>query len=114
MLHELTNGRAVIIRVGYLGHDEGIDVSLPTALGIPVFLAVYERADAIARYREWLPFELASNPDARRQMDGILTLLILVGQLNLLCTCRSIDQTEPECHADVIAEYLRSRIDELA
>ena len=100
----------VIIRIGRLRRDRGVSVARPTALGNPFELSAYERAESIARYRNWLPGELESNPKARRQMDGLLALLKLVGEINLLCWCRSIDETEPPCHGDVVAEHLRDRL----
>ena len=102
----------VIIRVGRLRRDRGVSVARPTALGNPFELSQYERAESIARYRAWLPTELETNPKAQRQMDGLFALVKLVGEINLLCWCRSVEQSEPQCHADVIADYLRERLAE--
>jgi hypothetical protein len=103
-----------LIRIGKLRRDRGISVARPTALGNPFIIdAVVARSESLTKYRGWLRRALhkRANPAAYDQFMRIVHHASQ-GDVTLLCWCRAIDQTEPACHADIIAEFVHAKLAE--
>jgi hypothetical protein len=93
------------ISVGRLRRDKGLSVARPTPLGNPVPLSEYGREESIARYREWFEREVRRPGKVRDRFETLLDAA-RNGPVTLLCWCRTVDQSEPLCHADVVAGAL--------
>ena len=94
-----------MIRVGRARRDRGILVARPSRLGHPFKIGVDgDRETCIARYREWLPGQIASDARIRAELDRI-EAAARSGDVTLLCYCA------PQlCHGDVIADVIRERL----
>jgi hypothetical protein len=97
------------ISVGRLRRDKGLSVARPTPLGNPFPLSAYGRQDSIARYREWFEREIRRPGKVRDRFETLLDAA-RSGPVTLLCWCRTVDQSEPPCHADVIAEAMKQEL----
>jgi hypothetical protein len=94
-----------MIYIGRLRRDRGISVARPTPLGNPFEIGKpYERVEAIARYRDWIPAELDRNPKARKQLDRIIEAA-RASDVVLLCWCAPLP-----CHAEIVAELAQASL----
>ncbi len=95
------------LRVGRLRRDRGISVARPTPLGNPFVVGKpFTRAEAIARYRDWIVGELERNSMALAHFERIVSAA-RSADVTLLCWC-----APQACHADVIIELVRDRLAE--
>ncbi len=98
------------IRVGMMRRDKGVNVARPSSLGNPFVIGPHgTRDEVIEKYAEWIePHTQWTGPQyaALNRLEA----LARQGDLTLLCWCRTVEQNEPGCHADVIADILRERL----
>ncbi|NIV34763.1 MAG: DUF4326 domain-containing protein [Anaerolineae bacterium] len=66
-----------------------------------------DRDTAIRKYRVWLYEKIKRADDAvLTELGRLLAIAQKPGGLTLVCWCRSVEQTAPECHGDVIKAAL--------
>lgn len=92
-------------------HPGAVFVGRPSPLGNPYKLARNasdaERAACIAQYSEWLDSKLADISTDEAYMFAQLRNRVQEGPLTLVCWC-----APKACHADIIAERLRTSLDD--
>jgi Domain of unknown function (DUF4326)/YspA, cpYpsA-related SLOG family len=79
--------------------SSGIYVGRPTVLGNPYTLKVYNRTDAIARYRIWLRQQWQRQGEVQAALLQLARQYHEQGELTLVCWC-----APRPCHAEVIRE----------
>lgn len=96
----------------YIGRGRGGADMLSTAppargwLGNPHRVEDHGREGCIIRFRKAFETRLENDPEFRRRVGH------LAGK-TLGCWCRSVDEDEPACHGDVIAEHADRLADEV-
>lgn len=67
-------------------------------LGNPYGLGDYSRQESIDKFREAFEHRLERDEEFRETIAGL-------AGLRLGCWCRTLDEEDPACHGDVIAEW---------
>jgi hypothetical protein len=76
-------------------------------LGNPFSLKQYERADSVARYKEWLREQYKSRGPAYEELMALYRLSMIDEGITLLCWCKHLGEDTP-CHGDVIKYAIES------
>lgn len=69
------------------------------------------RAASVALYEKWLAEQLAIEKSPQNlEIDRLAGIVKREGSLTLLCWCRSVNDTSPACHCDVIKRVIEERL----
>lgn len=88
-------------RSGYdqqLGHMQNTEIGKRGWLGNPFTLDDHSRASSLAKFRGYFEERLSNDQQLADAVAG------LQGK-TLGCWCRALDEAEPACHCDIIAEW---------